>query len=105
MFQRFRGETGVMEYSFGGLISGALYKFSLGPKGMFSGGFFGAFLGTVGGALIYTLTKITDFETDDAYKLCKTFFTYKDRNFHSSFRVSLFNLVLEFSSLSILLIL
>lgn len=89
IFTRFRGEFGILEYSSAGLVTGAIYKFGLGPKGMFSGGFFGVLLGTFAGVLIYVSTKLTGATMDDTYQLLKSYYETKDLNFHAAHRVSL----------------
>lgn len=88
IFARIRGEFGILEYSYAGLITGAIYKFGLGPKGMISGGFFGGFLGTVGGVLFYILTKLTGATMEDTYEILKIYYKTKDLNFHAAQRVS-----------------
>lgn len=85
---RYRGESGVLEYSVGGMISGALYRFSLGPKGMISGGFFGGVLGTFGGLLMYAVLKIGGDTMEDIYRQAQLYFVIKDANFHGAARVS-----------------
>lgn len=69
------------------MITGSLYKFALGPKGMVSGAFFGCLIGTFGGCCIYILTKLTGIKMDDAYDLAKSYFVYKDRSLHGSMKV------------------
>ncbi|XP_031629623.1 RPII140-upstream gene protein [Contarinia nasturtii] len=82
----FRGDTGILEYSLGGLLSGSLYRFSLGPKGMISGGFFGTVLGTFCGAIIYLSSKMTGVKMQDIYINTQVYFKVKDKNFHGSER-------------------
>lgn len=77
-----------MEYSVAGLITGTLFKFSLGPKGMISGGFFGILLGTVCGAAIVAATKLTGCTMQDAYDVAHSYFRGKDRFFYDAERVS-----------------
>lgn len=69
------------------MITGSLYKFALGPKGMISGAFFGCLIGTFGGCCIYILTKLTGIKMDDAYNLAKSYFVYKDRALHGAMKV------------------
>lgn len=83
----FRGEPGVLEFTTGGLLTGAFYKFGLGPRGMISGGFFGGFLGTVTGLMIYGLSKITGVTMNDVYQMAYGYFQFKDSNFHKACRV------------------
>lgn len=87
LISRFRGKDGILEYSLGGLITGALFKFSLGPKGMISGAFFGTLIASFGGCCLYILTKFSGIKMDDAYDLAKSYFIYKDRSLHGSFKV------------------
>lgn len=90
LLSRFRGESGVLEFTTGGLVTGAIYKIGLGPKGMISGGFFGGLIGTVAGLTIYGFSKITGVTMDDVYQLAYSYFQYKDSNFHKVTRVSEF---------------
>lgn len=69
-------------------MTGAVYKFGLGPKGMISGGFFGGLLGTFGGSLIYAFSKICGVSIDNLYHSAKIYFQYKDNSFQNSFKVS-----------------
>lgn len=88
---RFRGESAILEYSLAGLLTGTIYKFGLGPKGMISGGFFGTVLGTFAGLAIYGLTKMTGITVDELYKAAHLYFRYKDSNFHLAFKVRSFH--------------
>lgn len=88
IISKYRDKSGVLEYSVGGLVTGAIYKFGLGPKGMISGGFFGGLLGTFGGYLIYITLKLSGTTMEDAHNLAKAYFVMKDYNFHGAHRVS-----------------
>lgn len=88
VISRFRDNSGVLEFSVGGLVTGTIYKFGLGPKGMISGGFFGVLIGTFGGLVLYITSKVTGITMNDAYNLSKAYFEYKDYNFHGAQRVS-----------------
>lgn len=88
IISRFRGEFGVLEYSTAGLVSGAFYKFSLGPKGMISGGLIGGIIGTFFGFILYATSKISGVTMNDTFELCKTYYETKDLNFHGSHRVN-----------------
>lgn len=70
------------------MITGAIFRFSMGPKGMFSGAFFGAFLGSVAGAMVVSISKLTGATMQDAYNSAQTIFVKKDLYFHGAFRVS-----------------
>lgn len=88
VISRFRGKSGVLEYSLAGLFTGSIYKFGLGPKGMIAGGFFGTFLGTFAGLSIYGLTKFSGVPIDELYNTTQLFFKYKDAKFHQAAKVS-----------------
>ncbi|KAL5014284.1 hypothetical protein ScPMuIL_002218 [Solemya velum] len=49
----YRNRSSVFEYIIAGMVSGSLFKMSLGLKGMVGGGFFGGIAGLVGGLIIY----------------------------------------------------
>lgn len=87
VISRFRDKSGVLEYSVGGLLTGALYKFSLGPKGMLAGGFFGGLIGTIGGLVLFISSKASGITMDDAYSLAKLYFETKDTQLHGAQRV------------------
>lgn len=53
----YRNKTSPLEYAVGGGVTGSLVKFSLGPKGMFSGGVFGSLIGLGMGLVISKLMK------------------------------------------------
>lgn len=53
----YRNKSSITDYSIAGLLTGALFKFNLGIKGMISGGFFGTLIGTVGGVAIISVLK------------------------------------------------
>ncbi|XP_055303827.1 RPII140-upstream gene protein-like isoform X1 [Sitodiplosis mosellana] len=86
VLSKFRGESGVLEYSLGGMVTGAIYKFGLGPKGMVAGGFFGGLIGTFGGLMLYITSKLSGITMDDAYNLSKLYYQSKDYNFHGAQR-------------------
>lgn len=88
VISRFRGESGVLEYSLAGLFTGSIYKLGLGPKGMIAGGFFGTILGTFAGLSIYGITKFSGVSIDELYNTTQLFFKYKDSNFHEAAKVS-----------------
>lgn len=91
LISKYRGKHGIMEYSIGGLVTGAIYKFWLGPKGMISGGFFGALIGTMGGICIFGFSKITGYTMDDVYRTAKLYFLYKDINLQNAIKVNIYN--------------
>ena len=47
------------------MTAGAIYKIPLGPKGMISGGFFGAIFGTMYGGFKYLLLTLSKLTEDD----------------------------------------
>jgi O-antigen ligase len=55
----YRNEYTVFEYIAGGMATGALYKWKMGPRGMFAGGCVGGFLGTFAGLVSIGLLKLT----------------------------------------------
>lgn len=84
----YRNKPAVVDYTVGGALAGSLYKFSLGPKGMVSGGVFGGILGTFAGALIVPMIKLSDKQMSEFYATTHEYFKYKDRNLHASPLVS-----------------
>lgn len=80
-------------------MTGAIYKFGLGPKGMIAGGFFGGLIGTFGGLFLYAISRVSGITMDDAYNLSKIYFQTKDYNFHGAHRVSVaFDFKMDYSS-------
>ncbi|XP_044754256.1 RPII140-upstream gene protein [Coccinella septempunctata] len=55
----YRGESGICEYALGGAITGALYKWQMGPRGWIVGGALGGILGLFSGSLSYGLLKLS----------------------------------------------
>ncbi|XP_062558515.1 RPII140-upstream gene protein [Armigeres subalbatus] len=55
----YRGKSSIYEYLAAGGITGALYKFSMGPKGMFSGGLVGMTFGGIAGLASLAILKST----------------------------------------------
>lgn len=51
-----------------GIMSGAIYKISLGPKGMIAGGVGGGILSLLAASLISVLLKLSGTTFDDHYK-------------------------------------
>lgn len=78
----------MVDYSVAGLITGAMYKISLGPKGMISGAFFGAVLGTFAGLITIPLLFISGVSMDDIYDSAHVYFRTKDELFHGCYKVS-----------------
>lgn len=76
----------------GGLLTGVLFKVSLGPKGMISGGFFGILLGSVCGAMIICSLKLTGCKMQDAYDVAHAYFESKDMAFHGVRKVSFYGI-------------
>lgn len=64
----YQGDPGMIEWLGAGLITGALFKTNLGPKGMVAGGIVGGFLGFLGGAASLTLLYLTGYTIDDIEK-------------------------------------
>ena len=61
----YRNKTSVFEFAAGGLLGGAFYKLSMGPKGMVAGGVAGGFLGTIAGCISVGMMKLTGTTTED----------------------------------------
>jgi len=61
----YRNKSSVIEYSAGGLLAGAAYKFPMGPKAMFSGGLVGSGLGLIAGCLSVGIMKMTGTTTEE----------------------------------------
>lgn len=55
----------MFEYSAGGFLAGAMYKFPMGPKAMVAGGLGGAVLGTAAGAISVGVMKLTGTTTEE----------------------------------------
>lgn len=87
LISKFRDKVSVLDYSVAGLITGTLFKISLGPKGMISGGFFGTLLGTFAGALTVTALKLTGVTMNDVHDSAQFYFRKKDELFHGGAKV------------------
>nr|SVE73881.1 EOG090X0FS6 [Daphnia atkinsoni] len=61
----YRNKSSVFEYSAGGLLAGSMYKITMGPKAMVSGGIAGAAIGSVAGVFTVGLMKISGTTTED----------------------------------------
>ncbi|XP_063218014.1 RPII140-upstream gene protein [Bacillus rossius redtenbacheri] len=55
----YRGKSSVLEYVAAGCVTGALYKFNLGPRGMLVGGLMGSVLGLMAGGCSLALLDMT----------------------------------------------
>lgn len=95
VISKYRNKLSVTDFSLSGLITGALYKTSLGPKGMFSGGFFGGLLGTFYGAFAVGVLKLSGGTMHDVYDACHFYFRQKDRWFHGAYKVSAYRFAFE----------
>lgn len=87
----YRNKTSVLEYFIAGLVTGALFKTNLGLKGMISGGFFGAALGTFGGSLIVGLIKVSGLSMKQIRDHQYIYTTSKDDCLHAMHRVRKFS--------------
>lgn len=70
----------ISSYSVAGLVTGALYKFPLGPKGMISGGFFGTFIGTAAGALLVGALKLSGVSMKEIHRKQSEYFDLRDKS-------------------------
>jgi len=61
----YRNKSSVLEYSVGGLLAGAVYKFPMGPRAIFAGGLIGSVLGTAAGILSVGTMKLTGTTTEE----------------------------------------
>lgn len=61
----YRGKSSIVEYLVGGGVTGALYKFSMGPRGMLVGGALGTCLGAVAGGLSLGLLKLAGISMEE----------------------------------------
>lgn len=88
VISNYRNKVSVSDYTAGGVLAGAVYKFSLGPKGMVAGGFFGGFLGTLSGVMWSVMLKLSGIKMPEVYSETHKYFRWKDEQFHQSFKVS-----------------
>lgn len=69
------------------MLTGALFKINLGIKGMISGSFFGALIGTIGGVAIISVLKLSG-KTIKEIRQGQTKYIYaKDEAFHAAVKV------------------
>lgn len=61
----YRGKSGIIEYVAAGAITGTVYKFASGPRGMIVGCLLGTALGTIAGTTSYGITKLTGMSLEE----------------------------------------
>lgn len=61
----YRNKSSIFEYSAGGLLAGAMYKSTMGPKAMVSGGLAGGVLGAMAGAVSVGAMMLTGTTTEE----------------------------------------
>lgn len=88
LLYNYRNKASISDYTAGGALAGAIYKFSLGPKGMISGGVFGGLFGTFAGAMMIGMLKLTGTTMPQLYSQTQIPFRQVDQQFHASFKVS-----------------
>ncbi|CAH1170376.1 unnamed protein product [Phaedon cochleariae] len=64
--QVYKGKCGIMEYVAAGGLTGALYKFNMGPRGWIVGGGLGSLLGLICGGTTVGLLKLGGISMEDA---------------------------------------
>ncbi|KAG5889237.1 hypothetical protein JTB14_006373 [Gonioctena quinquepunctata] len=64
--QAYRGKYGITEYVVAGGLTGALYKFNMGPRGWIVGGGLGSVLGLFCGGLTVGMLKLTGYSMEEA---------------------------------------
>lgn len=84
----YRNKASVLDYTAGGVLAGSIYKFSLGPKGMVAGGFFGGFLATICGVMWVAMLKLSGIPLSEYYGQTHRYFRARDEQFHQAFKVS-----------------
>lgn len=62
----YRGKSSMMEYILAGTITGSMYKFNMGLRGMAAGAIFGGAFGTIAGAVTMLLLKSTGMTMEEA---------------------------------------
>lgn len=84
----FRNKSSISDYSIAGLVTGALFKFNLGIKGMISGGFFGTLIGTVGGIAFISLIKLSGKTMKEIREAQGRYIYARDEAMHATAKVS-----------------
>ncbi|XP_018579112.1 RPII140-upstream gene protein [Anoplophora glabripennis] len=64
--QTYRGKYGIREYVIAGGMTGAMYKFNMGPRGWIIGGGLGSVLGLICGGTTIGLLKLTGISMEEA---------------------------------------
>lgn len=65
MVSVYRGESSIWEYLAAGMLTGAMYKFNMGLRGMAAGGLVGGFLGTIAGGVSLLVLKTTGMSMEE----------------------------------------
>lgn len=80
----YRDKNSVSDFTLAGILTGTLFKTHLGMKGMISGGFFGAILGSIGGSIFLGSLKLFGLSLKD-YAEMQTYYMYaRDKAVHES---------------------
>ena len=61
----YRGKSSIWEYLTAGVLTGSLYKFSMGPRGMLAGGLVGGAFGTIAGGLSLLILRTTGMSMEE----------------------------------------
>ncbi|KAJ8687736.1 hypothetical protein QAD02_023530 [Eretmocerus hayati] len=78
-------------YPVGGMVTGAIYKFPLGPKGMFSGAFFGGMFGSVYTGMKYFLLRLSHISEEELRGVRYGLIESKNEAVHQSQKRLMFN--------------
>lgn len=65
MVSVYRGESSIWEYLAAGVLTGSMYKFNMGLRGIAAGGLVGGFLGTIAGGVSLLVLKTTGMSMEE----------------------------------------
>ncbi|CAO1421891.1 unnamed protein product [Diamesa hyperborea] len=65
MVSVYRGESSIWEYLAAGMLTGSMYKFNMGLRGIAAGGLVGGFLGTIAGGVSLLVLKTTGMSMEE----------------------------------------
>lgn len=97
----YRDRTSVTDYTLAGLLTGSLFKASLGVKGAISGGFFGAAMGTLVGGTYVIGMKLAGVSMKELAGSTTSYLYARDRAVHGTSAVSVIEIIFHSNLISI----
>uniref|UniRef100_A0A0A9YM68 Complex I assembly factor TIMMDC1, mitochondrial n=1 Tax=Lygus hesperus TaxID=30085 RepID=A0A0A9YM68_LYGHE len=76
----YRGESSILDFVVGGIVSGGIYRVNYGLRGVIVGSTLGMMIGLMGGSLTMTILRLTDTSLDDVRKYQLEYQQFRDKN-------------------------